>query len=471
MFDTGDVLAAEADAPGVSPFAGAPGPELAAVLAGVDPAELGGYDLVEAIAGFERLVSWAQAGQLAAIAELGHRRPERGDPGGPRTRTADGVSEFCPDEIAPALRVSRRSASLRLGLAVDLCDRLPGTLDALAGGDISLPHGRVIADEVACLPDDLARKVEERVLGRAWRQTPGQLRASVARAVLAVDPEAADKRHRKAKADRRVTTQPLPDGMGELAAYLAAEELRATWEAVDAAARTAATAGDGRTMDQRRADALVDLLTGRCHAPAGQAGTPDGSGGRAGGGEAGSGRSAHTGAAPARPRAQVTVAATTLLGLDERPGELAGYGPIPASVARRIAADAAWRRLLTDPTTGALTEVGRRGYTPGAVLGDYIRARDATCRFPGCRQPASRTDIDHTLAWPDGATAAHNLACLCRHHHRLKQQPDWNLRQDEDGRLTWTTPTGHTYETTPPPVGGDPPMAGQRAAGVPDAVP
>ncbi|MGH3318748.1 MAG: DUF222 domain-containing protein [Streptosporangiaceae bacterium] len=463
MFDTEDVLiadAVESDACGEgSPLADPPGPGQAAVLAGVDPAELGGYDLVEAIGGFERLVPWAQAGQLAAIRELARRRPQRGgDPGDPETR-ATGVSEFCPDEIAPVLRLSRQGACLRLGLAVDLCDRLPGTLDALARGDLSLPRARVIADGVTGLPDDLARRVEDRVLARAADQTPGQLRAAVGRAVLAVDPKAAEKRHEKAKRDRRVEHHPLPEsGMGELWAYLTATELRAAWTAVDTAARTAATPDDTRTMDQRRADALVDLLTGR------HFGGPAATGGA--GGEAGSGydaeeagRGPRAGGAGLAPRpmgeARVTVAATTLLGLAEAPGELAGYGPIPASVARAIAADATWRFLYTDAATGAITGLSRRTYTPGIVLGDYVRARDATCRFPGCRQPARRTDIDHTIAWPDGETAAHNLACLCRHHHRLKQQPDWQLRQDQHARLIWTTPAGHVYETAPPTVGGD----------------
>jgi hypothetical protein len=37
---------------------------------------------------------------------------------------------------------------------------------------------------------------------------------------------------------------------------------------------------------------------------------------------------------------------------------------------------------------------------------------------------------------------------LCRFHHRLKQNPRWNAHNT--GPTTqWTTPTGHTYSTTP----------------------
>ncbi|MGH4019142.1 MAG: DUF222 domain-containing protein, partial [Pseudonocardiaceae bacterium] len=46
---------------------------------------------------------------------------------------------------------------------------------------------------------------------------------------------------------------------------------------------------------------------------------------------------------------RVTVPFSMLLGLDEQPAELAGYGPLPAHVARQLAADGVWRRILTDP--------------------------------------------------------------------------------------------------------------------------
>ena len=69
-------------------------------------------------------------------------------------------------------------------------------------------------------------------------------------------------------------------------------------------------------------------------------------------------------------------------------------------MAYRIAADATWQRLLTDPATGALLDVGRTRYTPPAALAEFGITRDRACRFPGCRQP--RTDLDHTIAYPPG---------------------------------------------------------------------
>ncbi len=85
-------------------------------------------------------------------------------------------------------------------------------------------------------------------------------------------------------------------------------------------------------------------------------------------------------------------------------------------------------------------------YRPSAALDRAVRARDVTCRFPGCRRSADSagTDLDHTIPWPEGPTSATNLAVLCRRHHRLKHTPGWNVQLDPTGVMTWTTPTGRT---------------------------
>jgi hypothetical protein len=119
-------------------------------------------------------------------------------------------------------------------------------------------------------------------------------------------------------------------------------------------------------------------------------------------------------------------------------------------MARRLATGASWRKVTTDPA-GAVIGMGRTAYSPSAALADLIQARDVTCRFPGCRQPAHRCDLDHLVPWPAGPTTADNLAALCRHHHRLKHQTRWTVRPGPTaGDLTWTSPTGHTYATSPP---------------------
>lgn len=57
-------------------------------------------------------------------------------------------------------------------------------------------------------------------------------------------------------------------------------------------------------------------------------------------------------------------------------------------------------------------------------------------------------DLDHAVPWPKGPTAGFNLECLCRRHHRMKQS-QWRVRLHRNGIVEWTSPTGHTYRTTP----------------------
>jgi hypothetical protein len=89
-------------------------------------------------------------------------------------------------------------------------------------------------------------------------------------------------------------------------------------------------------------------------------------------------------------------------------------------------------------------------YRPPPRLQEFITARDLTCRFPSCRQPAWRGDLDHTIPWPRGRTCRCNLGGLCRTHHQLKQHPGWELAQAAaPGTFTWTTPAGRAYTVTP----------------------
>jgi hypothetical protein len=82
-------------------------------------------------------------------------------------------------------------------------------------------------------------------------------------------------------------------------------------------------------------------------------------------------------------------------------------------------------------------------------LREYITARDVTCRFPTCRQPAWRCDLDHSVPYDQGGrTCVCNLGGLCRFHHQLKQHRRWRLIQSV-GTFTWTTPAGRAYIAEP----------------------
>ena len=157
-----------------------------------------------------------------------------------------------------------------------------------------------------------------------------------------------------------------------------------------------------------------------------------------------------------RPHLQVTIADTTLLGLDDHPGDLTGYGPIPADVARLLASDATWRALYTD-RPGTVTAVGEHTYRPGAVLTRQVTARDRTCTFTGCTRPAVQCDIDHREAYTstrpaNQQTHLDNLHALCRLHHNLKTHHGWTTQHHpQTGTTTWTSPLGTQHERDPEP--------------------
>src|SRR5690606_35957799 len=105
----------------------------------------------------------------------------------------------------------------------------------------------------------------------------------------------------------------------------------------------------------------------------------------------------------------VTIPLSTLLGLDDHPGELDGYGPIPAHIARHLSTAGLWRWVATHDTTGVVLDHGRTRYKPTQDLIDHVILRDRTCRAPGCNAPAQKCELDHSIYWPLGPTAACNL--------------------------------------------------------------
>jgi len=414
-----------------------PGAGLAAALDELPAVLLDDYDLVEAIAGWERIAAWAAARQAIAVAELSHRPVFAG-----LTVTADGIDPVraAALEIAARLRVSHQEATHRVVVAQELTTQRQATLAALSTGQIDLRRARTIVDGVQVLDADRAAAVEARLLAGAAAQTPPAFRRRVEQQVAAADPAGFEQRHHRAMTDRQVRCRPEADAMGSLWALLPAAGTALVNTVLDAAADAMKTGHphDGRTHAQRRADALVAMAE-----LAWQTG--------------------HLGGARCGPRLArrqrrrveigVLVPYPTLLGLTDQPGELAGFGPIPASVARRIAAGGVWRRILTDPTNGRVLDYGKTRYRPPRDLAEHIIARDRTCRGVACNRRAETCDIDHTINYPDGPTADWNLGPFCRPEHNGKTCRLWHVSQPRPGHFRWRSPTGHTYTKDPDPVG------------------
>ncbi|MFL0177666.1 DUF222 domain-containing protein, partial [Mycobacterium sp. SMC-13] len=130
-------------------------------------------------------------------------------------------------------------------------------------------------------------------------------------------------------------------------------------------------------------------------------------------------------------------------------GYVLGGGVVPPAVLADLVARGA--KVRTVASAADLAEVPR--YRPSAAMDEFVRVRAMTCMFPGCDQPATACDVDHTIAWPVGPTHPGNLSPKCRKHHLLKTfygGPDgWQDRQQPDGTIVWTAPTGHTYISVP----------------------
>lgn len=400
--------------------------ELAGRLESVSVADASDVELVNAVTAWQQVLNMAQAAQAVVIREM-------------EARTPDALAKV-GDELACALVCTGRLAR-DLVLRASFAGDRPALADAWAAGAVDARKVDVIvAETLAAEPGTVAAVVAD-ALDRAQDLTAPQLARHVRGAVIGADAAAAERRRVKERADRWVSMRLSEHGMAFLSAYLPAEHATAAFTAVDALAGNAAVDGDDRTVDQRRADAFADVFTGILDRQA----TPDGTPLPTRHGQ--------------RVSLQVAVAASTLLGVDDNPAVLESYGPITAEVARELAQDATWRRVLTD-ATGQVCAVGSATYRPGADLTRTVIARDVTCTFPGCRQPASRCEIDHRVPYdfsraPAGSvhdvqTCEANLHALCKHHHEAKTKGWWKVTWDPvTGISTWTDRHGLTYARHP----------------------
>ena len=406
-------------------LAAEPGPVMAGVVAGLDPATLDGDSRVDLIRVWQRVAAWVDAQQQMALAAVVAATEDCGLEG-----------DFARHEVGVALRLSPGSAYDKVQRAQALAGPLADTLAALLRGEITGSQATAIAEAVEHLDPEVTATVQARVLATAPEQTLAETKRALRRAVIAADPAGAAARAEAARADRAVTRSALDDGMAELRAVLSATDTELIWRELTARAqatkdRLARAGQDTPGLDALRADALVAAIFGRHDNEVGKPGLPS--------------------EAPTRVQLQVTIDLPTLLGLAQNPADLPGHGPIPPHLARELAGDADWIRFTTDPQTGQLLDLGRRSYRPSRRLAAFIRARESHCQWPGCSQPAHRCDLDHTTDYhAGGPTSRHNLGPLCRQHHNAKTHGQWHYRRDPDGTAHLTSPLGQTHTIRPP---------------------
>lgn len=461
-------------------------------------------ELVGVLRAARRVVSWQQAAELAAVAELAERRAA--EPFGQGPRPAERVSA----EVAAALTLTSRAADAEVALATGL-SRLDAVGTALRRGEIDLARASVFVEELAGLDSQLAAALADRHVFGASERTTAQLRQLLRRAVLAEDPEAVRRRQRAARQDARVETWPEGSGNSAIAGReLPADRAILADRHIRALATALQQAGMPGTLEQISAEVFLSLLTGQ--APESLMGAT---------------RQLGDVVCPAAPppapaagwswpagplgTVHLTMPLSTWLSSSDRPGEVAGHGALDAwscrGLASTLAGQASTRYCLTVTTpagyplghactrtpppgaarpspswseperapprggpddalpapaaawVGGLTvhwlETGAcshprqtLAYRPGRLLEHLVKVRNPTCTAPGCHRPAQRCDIDHVVPYDQGGrTCECNTHPACRRHHRCKGSPGWQLAMPEPGTLAWSLPHGRTYAT------------------------
>jgi hypothetical protein len=259
----------------------------------------------------EKMIAFYEARKARALARFADLRP----PSRGGVAVADGAAE----EVAVELAMNPVTAAVKISQSRDMVSRLPATVAALEAGEIDYVRAKAMTDLTAVLTESQAQRVERKVLAHGRRANPGRFRQSVRYHVIAVDPGAAERLRKRQRATRDVTGRDLPEGMSQLAITLEPHEAQVAYDQINALAARAKT--PGRSLAQCRADVFMDLVMGKQ-------------------------------AVRCPVSVNVVVPMTTLMGLNQNPGEITGYGPITAEYARELARDATWRRMIGRPPAG-----------------------------------------------------------------------------------------------------------------------
>ncbi|SDL92498.1 HNH endonuclease [Arthrobacter sp. ov407] len=432
--------------------------DAAGLLAALPPATTSA-EIIDRIRELEDRKSALAAEQacLAVAFDLIQRHEQRAA-GVPAEKLGAGVGA----QIALARHESPAKGGRLLGLAKALVTEMPHTLAALETGQLNEWRATLLVRETACLTAaDRCAVDEELAADTGTLQGVGDrsLTARARAAAYRLDPRTVTERAAHAANERHISLRPAPDTMCYLTALLPMSAGVGVYTALTRHADTLRNTGDPRSRGQLMADTLVERATGT---PAGISGV----------------------------EIQLVMTDRTLFQGDSEPARLPGYGTVPAGWARTLingtkAKDTArfpesgdatggppelggiagtaddtafgvWlRRLYTHPRTGDLIGLDSRTRIFPTGLRRFIQARDDTCRTPYCDAPIRH--LDHIIPWHHGGeTTQANGAGLCEACNHTKETPGWAAHPRPGPRHTieLTTPTGHTYHSTAPPLPG-----------------
>ena len=391
---------------------------------GVDVSDV---ERIEQIAALEELKSATAAAQarLAVAFDRSQRQAQR-DAGVPERKVGLGIAA----QVALARRDSPFRGARHLGLAHALVEEMPHTLAALETGQISEWRATLLVRETACVSRHDRGLVDAELgtrpggLGALGDQSAA---AEARRIAYRLDPHAVTDRARRAVSDRRVTIRPAPDTMTLVTGLLPAAQGVAVHVALAKHADSLRARGDQRSRGQIMADTFVERVTGQ------------------------------TTADEVPLEVNVVMTQGTLLGDEQTPAQLEGYGPLPAPLVRdwvRETDAQVWlRRLFAAPVNGQLVgmDSAHRRFT--GQLRRFVVLRDQRCRTPWCDAPIRHVDHVRPVA-VDGATTGANGQGLCEACNHAKEAAGWRARVTSSGAVETMTPTGRRYRSHPPPPPG-----------------
>ncbi|UNK44565.1 HNH endonuclease [Arthrobacter sulfonylureivorans] len=460
--------------------------------------------LVDQITARENAKDAIAAEQARLMVALDQRiRAERAAKGVPAARQGEGIAK----QVGLARRESPNYGALLLGRAKVLVNQMPHTLQALGAGRLNEHRAAILVRETDCLNLEHRAVVDEELAGNPDRLHGlgnRQLEAEAKRAACRLDPHAVVKRAAKAEADRYVSSRPEPDVMVSVRTLLPVVQGVAVMAALQQEADRLANAGDPRTRGQVMADTVFERVTGRSTAdpaalelqlvmtdrallqgerePAWLTGygivpaqyardlirlpqDPQELATAATGGN-------QAGQSP--PPRNPSGPPGSGFGQKAPPGAGTGQKAPPAGTepgwktAREQArlvrlrnlkvggVEDVWiRRLYTAPGTGQLLGMDSKARKFPDGIRRMVMARDAFCGGPWCDAPIRH--IDHIVAWSEGGpTTLANGQGLCERCNHAKEADGWSTKPIDAPRhsVETTTPTGHTYTSTAPPLPG-----------------
>ena len=374
-----------------------------------------------------------------------------------------GVEEFAVCQLATALGVSEPSARRYLGEALELRERLPRLWDRVQSGQLPVWKARQVAAETIPLNAAAAAYVDAHLAPFAARMSLRRILRAVHAAVVRHDHQLATERAAKAAEGRGVWVDDDLDGTSRITAVTTTPDAAVFDAALDTVAAALETLGSTAPVQVRRATAvgiladpqhaldLHTLATQQPQQPAIQ--------------ESAAPQPAQR--RPARPRRfggptiHIHLHTDAITGTSCNTDAGGGLGPVArvqglgprtlATVQQWLTGLAPGAVIKLTPVVDLTEHIAVDAYEVPDRLRTQIEHRDHGCRFPWCGN-AGRFDADHIEEYvpmdkdgPPEQTNSHNLARLCRFHHRVKTHTNWRYRQLPDGTLRWTSPAGHHF--------------------------